>query len=179
MGNLSMTQSDTGEGPYWPERLCTAVAVGDAEGVNRVFSLLVWGDGERIRVRAMAFLEEFAPSYRAETHLEPAQRVQRLRMDCFRASVLAYLEGRAVDIDLGEEHDIPTWIEANAPAIVSANLTLMEQALGEPGTARHRNVIKLHGLIDLALYEEFQQRALERNWAEVEKALAESLATVR
>ena len=37
------------------------VAAGSHDRVANIFSLLIWQDGERISVRAKAFLEQFAP----------------------------------------------------------------------------------------------------------------------
>ena len=60
--------------------------------------------------------------------------------------------------------------------MVSANLSLMEQALGRPGVDTHRDVVRLHRLIDLETYEEVQQHYLETTWAEIERSLADVLA---
>ena len=160
----------------WTQVLREAVAAGSHDRVANVFSLLIWQDGERISVRAKAFLEQFAPSYFAEEALTAEMIEERLRMGMFVASVLAYLEGRGVEIELSVERDIASWIEANAPAMVSANLELMEQQLGPAGFATHRDQIKLHQLISLELYEAVQQRALEKIWADIEMELSDVMA---
>lgn len=160
----------------WTEALRNAVATGNEQRVASVFSTLIWHDGEQISVRASAFLKQFAPNYFAEEDLGLATLEDRMRMDIFGASVLAYLEGRGVAIELSVEHDIATWIEANAPAMVSANLALMEAQLGQPGVATHRDQVKLHQLIDLEVYEQVQQRYLEKIWSDIEIKLADVVA---
>ncbi|WP_201220557.1 hypothetical protein [Halochromatium roseum] len=171
-----MTKGQTNQECHWMPALRAAVATGSHERVAEVFSLLIWQDGERISVRAKTFLEQFAPSYFAEKGLTAATIEERLRMETFSASVLAYLDGRGVEIELSVERDIATWIEANAPAMVSANLKLMEQQLGPDGFAAHRDQVKLHQLISLKIYEAVQQRALEKVWADIEADLAEVMA---
>lgn len=160
----------------WTQMLREAVAIGSHERVAEVFSLLIWQDGERISVRAKTFLEQFAPSYFAEKHLTAAMIEDRLRREMFSAGVLAYLDGRGAEIDLSVERDIATWIKANAPAMVSANLKLMEQQLGPAGFATHRDQVKLHQLISLEIYEAVQQRALEKVWADIEADLVDVMA---
>lgn len=148
----------------------------DAAGVAKVFSTLVWEDSDQIAGRAQAFLEEFGPSYFADETLRAESLEDSLRMDLFGASVLAYLESKEADVELSVEHDIATWIEANAPAVTSANLRIMESALGEDGTATHREVVKLHQLIVLETYDSFQQRVLETVWSDVEMALSDVMS---
>ena len=160
----------------WTATLRTAVALGDEAGVASVYSALVWQDSQQIAERAQAFLEEFAPIYFADQGLEPEALAHRLRMDLFAASVLAYLEGKEADVEQAVEHDIATWIEANAPAVASANLRVMEQELGEAGAETHRDVVRLHQLVDLETYERLQQRGLEQVWSGIETALADLLA---
>lgn len=161
---------------HWTQALREAVATGYHERIANIFSLLIWQDGERISVRAKTFLEQFAPNYFAEEGLTAETIEDRLRMEMFGASVLAYLEGRGVDIELSVERDIATWIEVNAPAMVSANLKLMEQQLGQVGFAAHRDQVKLHHLISLEVYEAVQQRALEKVWDDIETKLADVMA---
>jgi hypothetical protein len=161
---------------HWTQALREAVATGSHERIANIFSLLIWQDGQRISVRAKTFLEQFAPSYFAEQGLTAAMIEDRLRLEMFSAGVLAYLDGRGVDIELSVERGIATWIEANAPAMVSANLKLMEQQLGPAGFATHRDQIKLHQLISLEVYEAVQQRVLEKVWADIEAELADVMA---
>jgi hypothetical protein len=171
-----MTHEQAGSQRNWRATLRLAVSMGDEIGVASVFSALVWEDAQQIAQRAQAFLDEFAPFYFAEEGPGTATLEHRLRMDLFRESVLAYLEGKEADVEQAIEHDIDTWIEANAPAMASANLSLMERELGEPGAQTHRDVVKLHQLVELETYERIQQRALERLWADIEATLAELLA---
>jgi len=160
----------------WTQPLREAVATGSEDRIANVFSLLIWQDGERITVRAKRCLELFAPSYLAEGDLTAEMIEDRLRIEMFHSSVLTYLESRGADIELSVERDIATWIEANAPAMVSANLKLMEQQLGQVGARAHRDQIRLHQLICLEVYEAVQQRALERIWAGIELELADVMA---
>ncbi len=80
-----MTDEQTGHQHNWTATLRAAVAMGAADGVATVFSTLLWQDGERISIRARAFLEQFAPSYFAEEDLSGAMLEDRLRMDMFNA----------------------------------------------------------------------------------------------
>jgi hypothetical protein len=102
--------------------------------------------------------------------------VDRLRMEMFSASVLAYLDAQGVGIEFSVERNIATWIKANAPAIVSAKLKLREQQLGQARFASDRDQVKLHQLISLEVYEAVQQRALDMTWADIKADLADVMA---
>ncbi|MBK1618438.1 hypothetical protein CKO42_08310 [Lamprobacter modestohalophilus] len=147
------------------------MATSNQERLQNVIGLVVWADVDQIMVRAKVFLEEFAPNYLADETLHPDNLLDQLRMDLFNASVIDYLDGRGVEVELSVEHDIATWIEANTPAMVSANLRLMEQQFGAPGVETHLDVVKLHQLIKLNVFEAVQQRAIEECWATLETML--------
>jgi hypothetical protein len=155
----------------WTKALRAAVATQNQERLNNVLGLVVWADVEQITRRANAFLEAFAPNYLADETLSRDRRLDQLRMDLFNASVIDYLDGRGVEVELSVEHDIATWIEANTPAMVSANLRLMERQLGAPGVETHLDVVKLHQLVKLNVFEAVQQRAIEECWAGLETLL--------
>lgn len=154
--------------PPWAKALRTALAMNNQERLQNVLGLVVWADVEQITVRAKTFLAEFAPNYLADETLHPDTLLDQLRMDLFNASVIDYLDGRGVEVELSVEHDIATWIEANTPAMVSANLRLMEQQLGAPGVETHLEVVKLHKLIRMNVFEAVQQRAIEECWRNLE-----------
>ena len=61
-------------------------------------------------------------------------------------------------------------------ASVLAYLEGKEQELGEAGAETHRDVVRLHQLVDLETYERVQQRGLEQVWSGIETALADLLA---
>ncbi|NEX16036.1 MAG: hypothetical protein C1943_05225 [Halochromatium sp.] len=173
-----MQQQDGDENTRtWTATLREAVALGDDEGVAKVFSFLVWQNGEQITIRAEAFLEEFAPIYLAEEDLSKTMLAERLRIDMFRESVLAYLEGKEAEVDQVIERDIPAWIEANAPAVASVNLRAMEEQLGQGGLETHRNQIKMHQLFKLEIYERVLQSHLQKVWSGIELTLDEVIAT--
>lgn len=102
-------------------------------GVASVFSALACEGRRQLAERIQAFLKAFAPFYLAKEGSGTAPLEQRLQLDMIRDGMLSYLEGKEADIEQAVEHDIQTWIEANAPAMASATLGLMEQRLAEPG----------------------------------------------
>ena len=88
-------------------------------------------------------------------------------MDVFYASMLAYLTANTDDIDESVEHDVPSWIEANAPALATTNLKRMEAALpDEPNM--HRALVAFHQLVDMEAFEAQQNRLLQDAWADIE-----------
>jgi len=157
--------------PPWTKALRAAVATSNQERLQNVLGLVVLEDVVEIKTRGKAFLAEFAPNYLADETLNPDNLVDQLRMDLFNASVIDYLDGRGVEVELSVEHDIATWIEANTPAMVSANLRLMEQQLGASGVETHLEVVKLHQLLRMTIFEGVQQRAIEDCWATLEALL--------
>lgn len=50
--------------PPWAKALHAAVATQHQVRLHNVLGLVVWADVEQIRVRAKAFVEQFAPNYR-------------------------------------------------------------------------------------------------------------------
>lgn len=160
----------------WTATLRLAVESGDEIRVARMFSRLVWQDNESIAAQAQDFLEEFAPSYFAEEGFDTETLEHRLRMDLFGASMIPCLESKHAEIERSVEHDIDTWIEANTPAIVSAHIRFMEQELGEDSVETHQQVIKLHQLINLNLYEALEQRVLKEVWSNIETTLTDVMS---
>jgi hypothetical protein len=160
----------------WINILRTAVANADKTGIASVFNSLAWHDGEQIARRAQRFLEELVPYYLAEQGPSAATAAQRLRIDLFRESLLAYYEDKPAAIEAAGEEDAMSWIAANAPAAASANLQMMESALGTPGVSTHRAIIRLHQQVDIDTYEALQQRVLMQVWDGVQSTLAELLA---
>ncbi|NCA73039.1 MAG: hypothetical protein EOM91_23900, partial [Sphingobacteriia bacterium] len=75
--------------------------------------------------------------------------LHQARMEVFRTSLLECLEDKCPDIEPSVEHDIPTWIEANAPLVTSANIRIMEAALPADDPQAHRSLIEFHRLVDL------------------------------
>jgi hypothetical protein len=170
-----MHDGDADGSTEWHDTLRNAVARSNEIGVAKVFSALAWNDGEQIALRARRFLEAFAPYYFAEEGTDAATLEQRMRTDLFCESVLAYLEGKEAEVEHAVERDIPAWIQSNAPAIASANLHIMEGAFGRRGAATHRDVVRLHQLMDLPTFERVQQRTLEQTWGGIETTLADVL----
>ncbi|MBK1704407.1 hypothetical protein [Halochromatium glycolicum] len=160
----------------WAEALRLSVANADETGIASVFSSLAWRDGEQIARRAHRFLEEIAPYYLAEQGPSAATAADRLRIDLFRESMLAYFEDKPAPIDTASEDDATSWVIANAPAAASANLQTMEAAMGTPGVRTHRAIIKLHKHLDMRTCEALQQRVLMQVWEGIQATLAELLA---
>jgi hypothetical protein len=169
------TPSNTAEQP-WTKALRAAVATQNRERLHNVLGLVVFADVDQIKNRAKAFLAAFAPNYLADETLLPGSLSDQLRMDLFNACVIDYFDGRGFEVELSVEHDIATWIEANTPAMVSANLRLMEQQLGRPGVETHLEIVKLHQLLKMNVFEGVQQRAIEECWATLEEVMLRLLA---
>jgi hypothetical protein len=160
----------------WIDALRGAVASGDDTAIASVFSALAWHDGEAIARRAQRFLEEIAPYYLAEQGPSAATAAERLRMDLFRESLLSYFEDKPAAVDDAVEAGFRDWIDANAPAVASANLQAMEAALGTPGVRTHRKIIRLHKHLDMPSCDALQKRVLKQVWDGIESTLAELLA---
>ena len=93
--------------------------------------------------------------------LSPQHQRHRLTMEVFYASMLTWAVEKSPEVEMQVEDDIDLWIEANAPAIVAANVE------------RITTILSPHGLdwreyIDCAFVERQQQQALQATWAIIE-----------
>ena len=140
--------------------------------IRRAFTALASLDGYRIARLAMDVLDETDLATVAQPGASAAERAHRAAMDVFYGSLYAYLSTHADGVDQSVEHDVPSWIEANAPALMSANLARMEAALPDAGAQRHRTLVEFHQRIDLDACESEQNRILQATWGHIEAAIA-------
>jgi hypothetical protein len=133
--------------------------------IRKTFSALVFLDGARIA--------KLAEQVMAETDLGDLlgefagdEAFHRLTMDVFYGSMLESLREKAPEADESVEHDVPSWIDGNAPLVAAANLGIMEEAaLPANGVPDRRALIQFHRIIDLAACEEEQTTALLSVWS--------------
>jgi hypothetical protein len=139
--------------------------------LREVFEALVFLDGHHIAERAARFFRDFAPAYR-DSDLTGEDLSHRLTMDVFQDSVIGYLEEKSADVEVSVEHDVATWIEANAPAVAESNLALMESALAGDSAYAEDDRIALRRNIDFDAWAAEQQRVLSETWAGIETDVA-------
>ena len=144
--------------------------------IEQVFSALVFLDGHRVMQCAERFLAEIG-----HTHLRAMSRAgddlrHRLTMEVFYASMFEVMQDKPAEIEASVEHDVPLWIEANAAAIASANILIMEAALPTDEIPAHRTLIEFHRHIDFAVCEDEQNAVLQRTWSAIETKITALLA---
>ena len=159
--------------------LSQAVISTKTETVLQAFSALVFLDGYEIKQRAKQFLAQTDHGHLKAMILAGDDLLHRLTMDVFYSSLLEPMQDKPAEIEASVEHDIPTWIEANAAAIASANIRIMEAALPTDEISLHRTLIEFHRHIDFAACEDEQNAALQRTWSAIEKKIEVFLAESR
>jgi hypothetical protein len=127
------------------------------ERIMAAFEALVTLDAERIEGRA--------PQALGGDRLGADDLLQRATMRVFRESLLSALEETCPDLEPFHDDDIPTWIAANARAVVQAHIRAMEASLPADDPHAHRNLSDLHLLLDRARCEAEQTRVLQETWA--------------
>jgi hypothetical protein len=116
------------------EQLEAALQRADAAALTVIFERLALLDGYRIAKRARKVLEALTPEVLETLGADPIERAHQVTMSLFRASVLSYFEDKPALVDPSIKGDITAWIDANADAIASANLQLMEDAIADSGS---------------------------------------------
>lgn len=150
------------------DRLQETLSPADADGIHAAFDALVWLDGHQILQRAEAFMADSdLDGIIGDLHGDAIWH--RLTMDAFYASMLDALCEKAQEVDASVEHDIASWIEANAPTVALANIAILEAAL--PHEQAQRTLIEFHQHLDVDRCTREQQRMLETTWADIEARL--------
>jgi hypothetical protein len=147
--------------------------------IEQVFSALVFLDGHQIMQRAQLFLAETSHEHLKMMTMADDDPLHRLTMDVFYSSLLEPMQDKPAEVEASVEHDIPTWIEANAAAIASANIRIMEDALPTEEISLHRTLIEFHRHIDFAACEDEQNAALQHTWSAIEKKIEAFVADNR
>ena len=159
------------------ENLQRAVIATHPGPIRRAFSALVARDIRDIRHRAEQDLARIDRAVLDALRQADDDPQHRLTLDVFHASVLEPLQDKPAAVEPAVVHDIETWIEANATAVASANLRIMEAALPDEAPPQaHRSLIEFHQHIDFAACEAEQQAALQRIWSAIEARIAALLA---
>lgn len=148
----------------------------EPETIMAVFRALALLDAHEIEERARCFVEVTDPAGFWDNRLGPDDLRHRLTMDTFQGSMAEYLVEKCPEIWPSVEHDIPTWIEANAPTVAWANLKRMERHLPADDPQAYRSLIELHRLIDLEACEAEQTRILLDAWTAIESRIEARLA---
>jgi hypothetical protein len=97
-------------------------------------------------------------------------------METFRTTLFECLEEKCPDLEPEVPHDIPTWIEANAPLVTSANIRIMATALPEDDPRAHWSLIEFHRVLDPSQCEAEQICALLEVWSDIEARIRARLA---
>ncbi|NCA73113.1 MAG: hypothetical protein EOM91_24290 [Sphingobacteriia bacterium] len=147
-----------------------------AERIMAGFSALAALDAYWIERRANTVIAGLDPDLLDDGGMGAAGLLHRATMDTFRASLFECVEDKCPDIEPSVEHDIPTWIEANAPFVISANIRIMEAALPADDPQAHRSLIEFHQLVDLDACEAEQARVLLEVWSDIEAKIRARLA---
>jgi ATP-dependent helicase YprA (DUF1998 family) len=147
-----------------------------AERIVAAFGALAALDAYWIERRAGTIIDGLDPELLDDGGMGAAGLLHRATMDTFRASLFECLEDKCPDIEPSVEHDIPTWIEANAPLVTSANIRIMEAALPADDPQAHRTLIEFHRLVDLDACEAEQERVLLEVWSDIETDIRARLA---
>ena len=147
-----------------------------AERIMSAFSALAALDAYWIERRACTVIDGLAPDLLDDGGMGADGVLHQARMETFRTSLLECLEDKCPDIEPSVEHDIPTWIEANAPLVASANIRILEAALPADDPQAHRSLIEFHRLVDLDACETEQARVLLGVWSDIETKIRARLA---
>lgn len=147
-----------------------------AERIMSAFSALAALDAYWIERRASAVIGGLDPDSLDDGGMGADGVLHQARMEVFRTSLLECLEEKCPDIEPAVEHDIPTWIEANAPLVTSANIRVMEAALPADDPQAHRTLIELHRLLDPSQCEAELARVLLEVWSDTEAKIRARLA---
>jgi hypothetical protein len=158
------------------ETIRKAVISTQSGPIEQVFSALAFLDGHQIMQRAELFLAEIGHEHLHAMHITGDDPLHRLTMETFYTSLLEYAQDKPAEVETSVEHDIPLWIEANAAAIASANIRIMEAALPSAEIPSHRTLIEFHRHIDFAACEDTQNAMLQRTWAAIEMKITALLA---
>lgn len=147
-----------------------------AERIMSALSALAALDAYWIDRRACTVIDGLDPDLLDDGGMGAAGLLHRATMDTFRASLFECLEDKCPDIEPSVEHDIPTWIEANAPLVTSANIRIMEAALPADDPQAHRSLIEFHRLLDPSQCEAEQICVLLGVWSDIEAKIRARLA---
>ncbi len=158
------------------ETIQNAVISTQSSTIEQVFSALAFLDDYRIMQRAELFLAEIGHTHLKEMSMAGDDPLHRLTMDVFYTSMFEYMQDKPAEVEASVEHDIPTWIEANAAAIASANIRIMEAALPADEIPSHRSLIEFHRHIDFAVCEDEQNAVLQQTWSAIEAKITALLA---
>lgn len=147
----------------------------DAEFIQNVFSALAVSDVKEIEVKAEQFLQDvdLIKTLRANS-VDKEEFLHRVTMDTFNSSMLDLIQDQFPEVDSSVEHDIPSWIEANAEIITIGNLHKLEKWIcKEPS---QKDVIKFHQQVNLDVCESEINGILQKAWSSIQFKINSSLA---
>ncbi|NCA72756.1 MAG: hypothetical protein EOM91_22405 [Sphingobacteriia bacterium] len=133
-------------------------------------------DAYWIERRASTVIDGLDPDLLDDGGMGAAGLLHQARMETFRTTLFECLEDKCPDIEPSVPHDIPTWIEANAPLVTSANIRILEATLPAEDPQAHRSLIEFHQLVDLDACETEQTRVLLGVWSDIETEIRARLA---
>ncbi|NCA72799.1 MAG: hypothetical protein EOM91_22645 [Sphingobacteriia bacterium] len=147
-----------------------------SERLLDAFGALAALDGYRIERRAREVIDRLDPDVLDDGGMGAEGLLHQARMETFRTTLFECMEEKCPDIEPSVEHDIPTWIEANAPLVTSANIRILETALPADDPQAHRSLIEFHRLLDPSQCEAEQICVLLEVWSDIETRIRARLA---
>lgn len=136
--------------------------------IRQAFSALVVLDAHHITQSAAQMLNDLLPATLIALCPDRDYQAHWLTMEVFNTSLLTFLQDKPANVESSVVDDIPSWIEANAAAVASANLHCLEAALPDEDAAQaHRSLIELHHHIDFVACEQEQNATLQSTWSAI------------
>ena len=145
------------------EMLCRIMATREFEPISAAFDNFLAADAKTIDEAAEQFIAETNIGALA-AELFPGEDLRyRLTMDTFYASMLDYLCEKCPTLEHSVEHDIPSWIEANAPELARFNIETLTLAMPDDGTLED-----IDPRLSLAHLEDRQLAMMKETWTAIE-----------
>jgi hypothetical protein len=145
------------------EMLCRIMATRDFEKISTAFDNFLVADAKTINEIAEQFIAETNIGALAAERFPGEDLCYRLTMDTFYASMLDYLCEKCPTLEHSVEHDIPSWIEANAPELARFNAETMCLAMPDGGMLED-----IDPRLSLANLEDRQRAMMKETWTAIE-----------
>lgn len=145
------------------EMLCRVMVTRDFEKISATFDHFLVADAKTIDEAAEQFIAETNIGALAAERFPGENLRYRLTMDTFYAAMLDYLCKKCPTLEHSVEHDIQSWIKANAPELARFNAEILCLAMPGGGTLED-----IDPRLSLANLEARQRVILEKTWTAIE-----------
>jgi hypothetical protein len=139
----------------------------DANFIQNVFQALAVRDAHEIEVKAAQFLQTVDLETLRTNSIDEEEFLHRATMDTFYYSMLEFLQEHFPEVDSCVEHDINSWIEANAEHITVGYIKKMETFISEH-SPQHNDVIEFHQKVNLNDCEAVLNGIFQQSWKDIE-----------